>query len=85
MPGEAFFPCCHPYLRPQRDLCSNPITIDADPEDLLAQGVDGEQMSLMDVIQAQEQDEEESIMGLWRYYINKIREPLQISHFGHLF
>ena len=67
MPGEAFFPCCHPYLGPHGDLRSNPITIDADPEHLLAQGVDGEQMSLIDIIQAQEQDEEESIMGLWRY------------------
>ena len=62
MPGEAFFPCCHSYLGPHADLCSNPITIDADPEDLLAQGVDGERMNTMDVVQAQEQDEEDDIM-----------------------
>ena len=37
------------------------ITIDADPEDLLAQGVDGQQMSMTDIVQAQEQDEEDDI------------------------
>ena len=62
VPGDAFFPCCHSYLGPHGDLHSNPITIDADPEDLLAQGGDGEQMSTTDIVQAPEQDEEDDIM-----------------------